>query len=141
MTTTIERALAAGLIEGEGSVRLNSVTRKNNGALIVCMTNTNLDLVEFMQDRWPGSVRPATGLRPDQRPAWVWTLASRRALAFLDEIEPYAISERLRERIRTARWWQEIKSKHWRYRTEADYEEAFCCWHWMSELNRRGVAA
>lgn len=132
--------LAAGLMEGEGTVRLNRPTQRNTGHLVVSMVNTDEQIVAFMQDRWPGYCKAATGLTDRQRPAWVWTIAALRAMAFLGTIEPFVITDRMRERIAAARWWQEIKAKHWRYRTEADYEESFNCWHWMGHLNRRGVA-
>lgn len=137
--SVVELALAAGLMEGEGSVRINRPTRRNKGHLVVSLVNTNREIVDWFQSRWPGYCKPATGLREGQRPAWVWTIACRQALAFLREIAPYVITWRMRERIQTATWWQEIKAKHHAYRTETDYEEAFNCFHWMGELNARGV--
>jgi len=137
--TERELVMAAGLMEGEGTVRLNRPTKRNKGTLIVSMVNTDPEIIDFMQSRWPGYCKPATGLRAGQRPAMVWVIAARQALAFLEQIEPFVITHRMRERIATARRWQRIKAKHWRYRTEADYEESFNCWHWMAELNRRGV--
>lgn len=139
--STAELAFAAGLMEGEGSVRINSLTKRNKGALIVSCVNTDKELIDFLQERWPGYCKPATGLRPNQRPAFVWVIAARQALSFLEEIEPYVVTLRMRERIETARWWQEIKAKHWSRRTEEDAEESFNCWHWMRELNARGVAS
>jgi len=133
--------MAAGLMEGEGTVRINQPTKRNKGALLVSMVNTDFELIDWMQARWPGYCKPATGLRENQRPAMVWVIASLRALAFLEQIEPFVVTTRMRERIKTARWWQGIKAKHWRYRTEADYEEAFNCFHWMKELNACGVAS
>lgn len=140
MITAVELAMAAGLMEGEGTVRINRPTKRNKGHLVVSLVNTNRQIVDWMNSRWPGYCKPATGLGPRQKPAWVWCIAARRALAFLGQIEPYVITDRMRERIATARWWQQIKSKPWQYRTEADYEESFNCWHWMAELNRRGAA-
>jgi hypothetical protein len=137
--TDRELAFAAGLMEGEGSVRINAITKRNLGALIVAMTNTNRQLVDWMNDRWPGYCKPVSGLRPDQRPAWCWVIAANQALSFLTSIEPFVVSQRMKDRIEAARWWQKIKSKHWQHRTEPDYEESFNCWHWMSHLNRRGV--
>jgi hypothetical protein len=137
--TDQELAFAAGFMEGEGTVRINRPTQRNKGHLVVSTVNTDESLIAWFQERWPGYCKPATGLRPDQRPAWVWTIAARRALAFLEQIEPFVVSWRMHERIETARWWQRIKSKHWRYRTEADFEESFACWHWMAHLNARGV--
>lgn len=141
MISRSDLAFAAGLMEGEGTVRINAPTQRNIGHLVVSCVNTDRELIDWLQARWPGYCKPATGLRANQRPAFVWSIAARRALAMLDEIEPYVVTERMRERILTARWWQEIKAKHWRYRTNADYEEGFNCFHWMKYLNRRGVAA
>lgn len=135
----LELAVAAGLMEGEGSVRLNSVTRKNKGALIVSMANTNVEIIDWMNSRWPGHCKPVAGLRDNQKPAWRWVIASRQALAFLMKIRPFIVTERMRLRIEAAELWQQIKAKPWQHRTEADYEEAFNCWHWMSHLNRRGI--
>lgn len=139
MIPSHELAFAAGLMEGEGSVRINAITKRNKGALIVSMTNTNRQLIDWMNSRWPGYCRPMSSQQPNRKPAWVWAIAANQALAFLESIEPYVVSDRMKERINTARWWQRIKAKHWRYRTEADFEESFNCWHWMAELNRRGV--
>ena len=136
-----ELALAAGLMEGEGSVRINALTRRNKGHLIVSMSNTNRQIVDWMNARWPGYLKPVSGLGPRQKPAWSWVIAANKALAFLDLIAPFAVTDRMKQRIAAARWWQQIKSKPWQRRTEADYEEQFNCWHWMAELNRRGVPA
>jgi hypothetical protein len=128
-------------MEGEGTIRINKPTKRNKGHLAVSCVNTNFELIYFLQDRWPGYCKPAGGLDPErQKPALVWTIAANKALAFLEEIAPYAVTERMKERIATARWWQQIKAKHWQYRAEADYEEAFNCFHWMRELNHRGAA-
>ena len=134
----VDLAFAAGLLEGEGSVHINTPTKRNHGALIVCVTNTNLELIDWLNARWPGAVGTASTSRPDQRPAERWTTPCRRALAFLEQVEPFVVTWRMRERIAAARWWQLIKTKHWRYRTEEDDEEAFNCFMWMKHLNRRG---
>jgi hypothetical protein len=139
MISNTDLAFAAGLMEGEGTVRINKPTRRNRGALIVSCVNTDRWLIDFLHDRWAGSLK--TGGVVGQRGVIVWTIASRQALAFLTQIEPYVVSKRMRLRIDTARWWQKIKSKHWRYRIEDDYAEAFACYHWMRELNARGVTA
>jgi hypothetical protein len=133
----IELAFAAGIMEGEGSVRINALTKRNKGHLAVSVTNTNKEILNWMNDRWPGYFMSAS-VREECKPAWVWAIAANKALSFLDAIAPYVLTERMKERIDTARWWQKIKSVPWQKRTEADAEEAFACWHWMSHLNRRG---
>lgn len=131
-------AFAAGLLEGEGCVSINTPTKRNIGTLVVSVTNTNVELLDWLNLRWPGSVGTASTSRPDQRPAARWTTASRKALAFLDDIAPFAVTWRMQERIATARWWQQIKGRPWRQRTDTDDEEAFSCFMWMRHLNRRG---
>lgn len=139
MTTAEELAFTAGLMEGEGTVRINRPTGRNKGHLVVSCVNTDTDLIYWLHERWSGYCRPATGLRSDQRPAMVWVIAARQALSFLEQIEPYCISWRMRERIATARWWQQIKAVPWQRRNEDHSAETFSCAMWMYELNRKGV--
>src|SRR5262249_53123634 len=79
----IELAIAAGLMEGEGSIRISARTKRNRGSLGVSIVNTNKQIIDWMNCRWPGFCKDATGLRPDQKPAWVWCLSARAALTFL----------------------------------------------------------
>jgi hypothetical protein len=69
----------------------------------------------------------------------VWTTAARQALCFLDQIEPYCVGERMKERIMTARWWQELKATPWQKRGDEHDHDTFACAMWMSELNSKGV--
>lgn len=133
-------AFAAGLMEGEGTVRINAITKRNKGALIVSCVNTDRELIDWLNDRWPGYCKPATGLRPEQRQAYVWTIAANQALAFLEAIEPYVVTTRMRERIAMARRWQALKAVPWRQRDDAWAEAHFNDYLWAAELNRRGVA-
>lgn len=137
----VELSFAAALMEGEGTVRINKPTKRNIGHLCVSCVNTDRELIDWLQARWPGYCKPASGIAPGHRPAFVWTIAARQALAFLEEIAPYVVTTRMRERIDAARWWQQIKAKHWAYRTEEDDAEGFACFLWMRHLNARGAAA
>lgn len=137
----LELSLAAGLMEGEGSVRLNAVTKRNRGALIVAMSNTNKQIIDWMNHRWPGHTRALIRPSPRHKQAWLWCIASNKALEFLLAIQPYVITTRMKSRIETAIHWQEIKKKLWQQRTESDFEDAFNTWHWMAELNARGFQA
>jgi hypothetical protein len=135
----LELAIAAGLMEGEGCIRISAFTRTNKGSLSASLTNTNKEIVDWMHTRWHGFCKPVSGMGPNRKPAWAWSIAARKALQFLDLIEPYVITERMRDRIKTARWWQQIKAKPAHLRTEEDAHESFDCWHIMSHLNRRGI--
>jgi hypothetical protein len=97
--TERELAWAAGLFEGEGSIRIGTVTPRNLGVLIATITSTDRETIDYFAERWPGKVGAATGLRPTQRRAWRWTIAARQAAAFLEDIEPYVVTARVREKL------------------------------------------
>lgn len=141
---TSELAWTAGLFEGEGTIRINKATTRNLGHLVASVVNTDRQVVDYFQQRWPAYLRPATGLRPDQRDAWVWVTAARKAAAFLRAIEPFIVTDRVKEKIRVGLQFQDGK---WapgtgRYRSPEErrqyHEEQFNAWLWMKELNVRG---
>jgi hypothetical protein len=86
--SSFELAWAAGLFEGEGTVRINVPTRRNCGALLVSVVNTDREVIDFFQRRWPGYMKTAHRPSLRHRPAWVWVVAAHRAAAFLGAIRP-----------------------------------------------------
>lgn len=137
---TSELAWAAGLFEGEGCIRINKSTKRNLGALIVAVTNTDEQVIDFLHSRWGGCKKPASGLRADQRRAWVWVTASRRAALFLKAIEPFVVRDIVRERIRVGLQFQAGKSTTSRVSDEYR-EDQFNAYQWMCHLNTRGRGA
>jgi hypothetical protein len=138
--TETELSFAAGLLEGEGSVRINRATKRNLGHLVCSVTNTDRELIDWLQGRWPAYMKPVGGLRSDQRPAWAWCIAARKAAAFLSEIRPFVVTTRMKKRIALAVEFQQQKSKCSRVSDE------YRCDQWiyyvqMRELNLRGVHA
>lgn len=101
-------AYAAGLFDGEGSIMLRPRRPRNNGTLIVSMSNTDASLIGWLKDRWGGFAKPYR-MQGNRKPAWSWCLAARAAAAFLMEIQPYVVSLRNRERIRVALEFQASK--------------------------------
>jgi hypothetical protein len=137
---TLEVAWAAGLFEGEGSIRINKPTRRNLGALIVAVTNTDRDILNFLQARWPGYMKPVAGGGPRRKQAWMWVIAARRAMAFLMAIEPYVVRAAVRERIEFAVTFQLEKTPiAAENRTDQYAELQWNAYWWMAELNKRGV--
>lgn len=131
-------AWAAGLFEGEGTIRINSATRRNLGHLICSVVNTDRQVVDFFAARWPGYLRAATGLGPNRRPAWIWGIAARKAAVFLRELEPYLVTARVRQKAALALEFQGQKTAGRRNRT-ADYaEEQWSYFMQMKNLNARG---
>jgi hypothetical protein len=92
-----ELAWAAGMFEGEGSVRVNVPTRRNLGALLVDIANTDAEIVAFFQARWPGYMRPVRGTG-NRRDFYVWRAAALVAARFLNDVLPYLRTARVREK-------------------------------------------
>lgn len=130
-----ELAWAAGLFEGEGSVRISKPALRNWGSLCVDIPNTDLQIVEFFASRWVGSVKHY-GESGRRREYWRWRSSSKNAAAFLADIRPYVQTDRVRERIGHALEFQAQKAQ----RSDYDYAEAqWTAYWWMAELNIRGV--
>lgn len=134
-------AWAAGLFEGEGTVRINKPSRRNTGALLASVVNTDRQVSEWFQTRWPGFMKRATGLDPSrQRPAWVWVVAARRAVAFLSAIRPFVVRDLVRARIDHGLAFQAEKSASPLVNRSVAYaEQQWIAYWWMRELNARGV--
>lgn len=129
---------AAGFFDGEGCVRISAATPRNLGCLYAEISNTDRRLLAEFPDRFGGRLRKATGMRPDQRQAWVWVATARQAMRFLEAIEPWIESERNRARIELAREFQ-AGAKYGRHGANPEYR-AFRrgCHERMKALNARG---
>jgi hypothetical protein len=140
MRYAFQLAWAAGLFEGEGTVRINKPTIRNWGSLMVSVVNTDREVVDFFQARWPGYCKPAGGLDPTrQRPAWVWVIAARKAADFLTTIRPFIVRNKVKERIEHALWFQSQKRHGTGCFDDAYKQEQWEAYMWMCELNWRGV--
>jgi hypothetical protein len=138
--TDSELAWAAGLFEGEGSVRISKPASRNLGSLIVSVVNTDRQVLDFFQERWPGHMQPARGLDPTrQRPAWVWLTAALKAATFLRAIEPFLRTDRVREKAALGLWFQSQKRSGRENRTDDYLEQQWVTYWQMAELNLRGV--
>ena len=91
-----ERGYLAGLIDGEGCLRL-SKSRNRNGAPVyhiqVDIANTSRALMDWLNTKLPGTVYGQD--RQPRRTIYHWKLSgNRRAITFLREIAPYLIIKR-----------------------------------------------
>lgn len=143
--TDLELAWAAGLFEGEGTVRINKPSLRSWGAVCVSVVNTDRQILDWFQARWPGYMKAATGLQPNHREAWVWVIAARQAIAFLRELRPFIVRDAVREKIDHAIAFQEQKRNGVRWMEPAERyayaEDQWNAYWWMAELNKRGVNA
>lgn len=133
-----ELAWAAGMFEGEGSVRINSSTARNLGALLVDLPNTDRALVEWFQKRWPGYFRQGR-LAGNKRDYWRWRIASLQAASFLIAIEPHIIGNK-RERVLLGIEYQKQKRPSHFHNCEDGYRDRQRDYYErMKVLNERGA--
>lgn len=136
--TPDELAWAAGMFEGEGSVRINIATQRNLGALLVDMVNTDVEIVAFFQARWPGYMRGVAG-RDRCRDFYRWRAAAHVAAAFLNDVLPYLRTMRVREKALLGLDYQAQKSMSARVNRTAEYAERQRDYYSrMAHLNLRG---
>jgi len=130
-------AWCAGIMEGEGSVRINSRTHRNWGALIVQIVSTDKDMLEPFHRWWGGYFKERT-TRSECKDAWAWVISTRQAARFLTAIEPYCRVQRVREKLLLGLDYQGQKhgGTH-----DAEYEtRQHQYYERMKTLNRRGAA-
>jgi hypothetical protein len=137
--TPEELAWAAGLFEGEGTIRINKPGKRSLGILVCSVVNTDLSVVEFFQARWQGYMKSATGLRSDERPAWVWVVGAKKAESFLETILPYIHTERVWTKAQVAFAFQELKSLPPSQRPLDYTEQSWRFYRGMKAMNVRGV--
>jgi hypothetical protein len=79
-------AWAAGMFEGEGTVTISMSRGYSRSA--VMLTNTDFEIVDFFQARWPGRVHLRKA-NPRHKPAKVWVLMANQVIGFLEDVGPY----------------------------------------------------
>ena len=91
--TEVEKAYAAGLFDGEGSILIDKPRRTKGHTLWVQVAMREPTAVTWLHERWLGSLRPGTK-RPKGRDAfvcWYWRRYTSAAAAFLNDILPYLL--------------------------------------------------
>jgi hypothetical protein len=134
-----ELAWAAGLFEGEGTVTIATGGRaRRYTRLVVTLSSTDREIIDFMQSRWAGSVK---SYQPsgNAKLAHSWLLSGSRAGAFIGQVLPFVFTNRVKAKMNLAIEAQSTKQKGTRkncvqYRAE---QESFRLR--MRELNKRGV--
>lgn len=82
---------AAGIFDGEGMV---TVRGKPCYSLAVEICNTDKRLIDWLHDRWGGSIRTQTFANPKHRTRYEWKTSDRHAASFLRGVLPYLIVKR-----------------------------------------------
>jgi hypothetical protein len=133
-------AWAAGIFEGEGSIRISPATRRNLGHLTATIANTDYEMLEWFNARWPGYFKVSSNVGTNWRPAWWWMIAAKKAAVFLRAIQPYVKTRRVQMKIELGLRFQDNKRVgHPRSPEYATRQRAFFLE--MKALNVRGRSA
>lgn len=108
--TNVERAWVAGFFDGEGSI---TTPRTMNGIPQIRVTNTNLNVLKFIQERWGGEII-TRGLDEQKRPRQkkiVYQLhfyPPEKARRLLEDLAPYLQLKKLQAEL-VLYWLDEVK--------------------------------
>ncbi len=144
----VERAYAAGLVDGEGCIHLARRGAKKGTyavahqhgqhTVLVYLNNTAKPMIDYLQSRWGGYVRRVPeNEKLNRREQWHWGLSANKALRFLDDIFPYLVVKRRQAQL--ARRFQRYVQVVGRERTERIYQLQCRFFDEMRLLNRRGL--
>lgn len=145
LLSDVERAYAAGLVDGEGSIRMTwrglkggKTFREGQITLMVELTNTDQRMVRWMQDAFGGSVTYSPeSVEKNRRARWHWRVAANTALYCLDAIWPYVRTKRAQAKI--GRRFQRYIQYPGVAITDKRRKLQVKCYMELKELNRRGV--
>jgi hypothetical protein len=118
--TDAQLAWVAGLFEGEGTIRIGKPSGSNLGQLMVSLVNTDHAYIALLNEWWPGTVYSEDPAEVDlgnvrsevdlgNVRCWRWERSSRKAAAFVADILPYMVSERIRDKALLAVEYQAEK--------------------------------
>lgn len=96
MIEATKLAWAAGIVDGEGCIRLVRRSRygkSNTYSLNVAVVNTDLRMLTALHLMFGGTVKDYTYGR-NKRQTWVWQVSTKVAAAALRQILPYMVSKR-----------------------------------------------
>ncbi len=117
-------AYAAGIIDGEGCIGLNRLSREENRrtryTLRVTVGITDPCLPLFLQEKFGGSVWSCKHKNPKHKDTWFWCLRAKKTVPFLMGILPYLRIKHPQAEL--ALRWQ--SRKHPRYTMLTDHEMA-----------------
>ena len=99
-TTDIELSWAAGMFEGEGSVRISRSTQTRRSELRCELSNTDEDIITIFRGRWGGSVNPVYGQEMNRKPQLRWVASGSMAFHFLSDVLPYLRTKRVKQKAK-----------------------------------------
>jgi len=91
----IEAAYIAGLIDGEGTITLSRRNRNKKRGLVVSISNTEKDILNYVQDTvGAGKITNKRTTSSNHTPSYAFNIANRQALGLLRYIAPFLQSHK-----------------------------------------------
>lgn len=85
-----DAAYIAGLIDGEGTISLSRKHRFENRQLVVSISNTERNLLNYVQETvGAGRITNKRTSRANHTPSFTYSISNRQALDLLKQISPY----------------------------------------------------
>lgn len=91
-------AYAAGLLDGDGSIYINSPQKSFGGLLIVSFTMGDKEPLDLLASRWGGNIS-VNGRTSIGRVIYRWAVSGRYAVDFLKEIEPWVFGKAAQAKV------------------------------------------
>ena len=127
LSRDLELSWLAGMFEARGSIVINK-SGKDAYTLRCVIVGIDKNIPELFQKQWPGFNKEITQPSNSRR-QWKWAIASEKALAFLEDIEPFIRTEPMRKRTQVALKFQSEKNNrgkqilYYRQMTELNKEK------------------
>lgn len=93
MSTIQDICYAAGFFDGEGSVLIQKPGRTCSYRLRVSASQTTVEPIEWLRQRWGGSVRIRKA-KENRKTVWEWAITTQLALKFLTDVRPFLLVKR-----------------------------------------------
>ena len=115
---SLHEAYAAGFFDGEGSVYTAPRSSGSGYSLLVCIGNTNRDVLEQHKATWGGSICARKMTKPRHQQQYQWVLSGKMGEPYLRAILPHLIIKR--EVVQLALKWCEMMNSP--YSERVSYE-------------------
>ena len=94
MARDVELAWVAGFFDGEGNIRIHKgISDKTminpSYRLVVQISNTDYEVMVYLQETFGGTIRKCVKAKPHHKQCWQWSIHTRQAMSFVEQIYPY----------------------------------------------------
>lgn len=115
-----DAAYIAGLVDGEGTVTLSRLHRNENRRLVVCISNNDLALLQYVKSKvGAGRITSKRVYSPRHAPSFNYQINSRQALEVLRQIAVYLRSYKLARAELVLRDYLRLTPRNGRYTADA----------------------